>query len=108
LPAAAEFARLARLTVAGLATRIGFSYDEVEDLRIAVGEACSLLVTPERGGDPLELVFRVRPSRLDIDVTGPLDPRAAAEDGLSRLILEAVVDEFEVDQTGVRLVKMRR
>ena len=108
LPAAAEFARLARLTVAGLATRIGFSYDEVEDLRIAVGEACSLLVTPERGGDPLELVFRVRPSRLDINVSGPIDPRLAAEDGLSRQILEAVVDEFELDQDGVRLVKMRR
>ena len=50
----------------------------------------------------------MRPSRLDIDVSGPIDPRLAAEDGLSRQILEAVVDEFELDQDGVRLVKMRR
>jgi len=107
LPAAAEFAQLARLTVAGLATRIGFSYDEVEDLRIAVGEACSLLVTVDRGRSTLELVFRVHPSRLDIDVTGPLDPRVAAEEGLSRQILEAVVDEFELDQDRVRLTKLR-
>ena len=40
----------------------------------------------------------MRPSRLDIDVSGPVDPRVAAEDGLSRQILEAVVDEFEVEQ----------
>jgi hypothetical protein len=45
---------------------------------------------------------------LDIDVSGPVDPRVAAEDGLSRQILEAVVDEFEVERDGVRLVKMRR
>src|SRR3954454_18979785 len=96
LPAAAEFARLARLTVAGLATRVGFSYDEVEDLRIAVGEACSLLVTPERPGGSRELVFRVDPGRLVIDVSGPADPRLAAEEGLSRTILEAVVDEFDI------------
>ena len=107
LPAAAEFARLARLTVAGLATRIGFSYDEVEDLRIAVGEACSLLVTNERTGSALELVFLIQPSRLEIDVSGPVDPRASAEDGLSKQILEAVVDEFELGPAGVRLVKHR-
>ena len=79
----------------------------MEDLRIAVGEACSLLVTAERGGTPLELVFRIHPEKLQIDVTGPLDPREAADEGLSRLILEAVVDEFEVDQDRVRLTKLR-
>jgi anti-sigma regulatory factor (Ser/Thr protein kinase) len=106
LPAAAEFARLARLTVAGLANRIGFSYDEVEDLRIAVGEACSLLMSGERSGS-LELVFRIQPSQLEIVVTGTVDPRAAAADGLSRQILEAVVDVFDLGPDRVRLVKHR-
>ena len=79
----------------------------MEDLRIAVGEACSLLVTSDRDSAPMELVFHIQPGRLDIDVTGPLDPREAADEGLSRLILEAVVDEFEVDQDRVRLTKLR-
>src|SRR3954454_23315644 len=108
LPAAAEFARLARLTVAGLATRLGFSYDEVEDLRIAVGEACSLLVTSQRDGASLELVFRIDPARLVIDATGPGDPLGGAEEGLSQTILEAVVDEFDIRSGGVHLVKHRR
>jgi hypothetical protein len=65
------------------------------------------MVTTERAGPPLELVFRIHPSRLDIDVTGPVDPRSSAEDGLSRQILEAVVDEFELGPDGVRLMKHR-
>ena len=57
LPAAPEFVRLARLTCAGLATRIGMGYDEVEDLRIAVGEACSLLIGAGARKGTLTLTF---------------------------------------------------
>ena len=40
VPAAPEYLRLVRLTAAGLASRLGFTFDEVEDLRIAVDELC--------------------------------------------------------------------
>ena len=109
VPAAPAFARLARLTVAGLATRVGFTYDEVEDLRIAVGEACSLLVSTDDTPATIELVFRVRPESLDITVTGEHsgDPREAADAGLSRQILEAVVDSYDLHPRGVHLSKRR-
>ena len=44
VPADTRYARLARLTAASLAGRDGFTYDEVEDVRIAVSEACALLL----------------------------------------------------------------
>src|SRR3989475_12707102 len=40
VPAVPEYLRLVRLTAAGLASRMGFTFDEVEDLRIAVDELC--------------------------------------------------------------------
>ena len=58
-------------------------------------------------GAALELVFRIQPSRLEIEARSPTDPRTAAEEGLSTQILEAVVDEFRVDADGVHLVKHR-
>lgn len=44
IPAEPRFARLLRLTVASIAGRVGFNFDEVEDVRIAVSEASALLL----------------------------------------------------------------
>ena len=106
LPAAPEYARVARLAVAGLATRLGFSYDDVEDLRIAVGEVCSILAADDTGGR-LTLLYRLHPAVLEVEAStqGGGPPLKVAE--LSDQILDAVVDEhaIDVDARTIRLVK---
>jgi serine/threonine-protein kinase RsbW len=99
VPAAPEFVRLARLTAAGLATRIGMGYDEVEDLRIAVGEACSLLIGTGARPGSLSLAFTLGEDRVTIDVTGAFgaDGGEPVDTALSDQILDAVVDEHGVD-----------
>lgn len=44
VPADGAFVSVLRTTTAGLAARLDFSIDDIEDLRIAVGEACSLVL----------------------------------------------------------------
>jgi serine/threonine-protein kinase RsbW len=109
VPAAPEFVRLARLTAAGLATRIGMGYDEVEDLRIAVGEACSLLIGTGARTGSLSLAFTLGDDRVTIDVTGDFDGDAGepVDTALSDQILDAVVDDHgvEVAADHVWLVK---
>lgn len=41
VPASAEYIDLVRLTLYGLAVKIGFSYEEIEDMKVAVSEACN-------------------------------------------------------------------
>ncbi len=41
VPCQPEYVSVVRLAVLGLCGRISLSYDEVEDLRLAVGEACA-------------------------------------------------------------------
>jgi serine/threonine-protein kinase RsbW len=113
VPAAPEYARIARLTVSGLATRLGFTYDEVEDLRIAVGEACSLLLGAGGRQGTLTLVYALTGDSIAIEAIGDFTDgdgtdRADAI-GLTDQILQAVVDEHEVDDAGwrVRMVKHR-
>ena len=39
VPAKPQYVSVIRLTISGLAVRVGFTYDEIEDLKIATSEA---------------------------------------------------------------------
>ncbi len=109
LPALPEYARIVRLTAAGLASRLGFTYDEVEDLRIAVGEACSHLLGVDGRDGTLIVTYHLGPDQITIEAEGDFadgDVEDPSGD-LSAQILEAVVDEHQLDGRRVRLVKRR-
>lgn len=113
MPADPEFLRLARVTAMGLASRLSFTFDEIEDLRIAIDELCFTVVGPKGRPGTLELEYEIIPG--GIRVTGSArveEPVAEARlSDLSELILAAVADEHEVRNDGgtpsFRLVKCR-
>src|SRR5919197_3598599 len=75
IPAALEFVRIARLTASGVASRVGFDVEEIEDLRVAVDELSSILVD-STGAELLELAFT--PSDDGIEIEGRTRIDAAA------------------------------
>ena len=108
LPAVPEYARIVRLTAAGLASRLGFSYDEVEDLRIAVGEACSHLMGNDGREGSLAVTYTLRSDSITIEAVGDFaEASEGAVAALSAQILDAVVDTHELDPKRVLLVKQR-
>ncbi len=113
MPATPQLLRVARLTAAGLASRLGFSFDEVEDLKIAVDELCFAMVGTRGGEGSLTLDYRLEADGLTIEgVSNALPPVTRDASGeLSDLILTAVVDEHEISHSdGVlrfRLLKRR-
>ena len=68
IPADGAFVSVLRTTTAGLAARLDFPIDDIEDLRIAVGEA-SAMVLPE-ADETADLVCRffMSPGRLTVTV----------------------------------------
>jgi serine/threonine-protein kinase RsbW len=98
VPALPEFLRVARVTASGLATRIGFSLDEVDDLRLALDELCYALIGKGDGGGELELRYTLDDSSLQIH--GSAHAPIATDDltlgDFSRQILTALVDEHNV------------
>ena len=112
MPAVPQLLRVARLTAAGLAGRLGFNFDEIEDVKIAVDELCFALVgTKGRDGD-LTVTYRLLADALEIEGEGSFSGAAhPVPSELSAQILAAVVDEHELtrdgDQLRFRLRKQR-
>ena len=105
IPALLAYVRLPRVAIAGLATRSGFSYDEVEDLRLAVGEVCQVLLDGTDRDGNLTIDFTIARGTIDVQVA--IDAPPGRHDGLAeRLaeqILAATVGTFEVDDDGRRI-----
>ncbi|MGH9177464.1 MAG: ATP-binding protein [Acidimicrobiales bacterium] len=114
VPATPEFLRLARVTASGLASRLGFTYDEVEDLRLAIDELCFALIGSRGRRGTVDIRYSVTDEALEVEGMGSFDddetdPMLAA---FSRQILAALVDEYEVyrsdgGQACFRLLKRR-
>ncbi|MBW3537581.1 MAG: hypothetical protein KY395_07420 [Actinobacteria bacterium] len=97
VPATPEFVRLARVTATGLASRAGFSIDEVEDLRLAIDELCFTLIGAK--GRPGQLALRYRLDGSALEVVGAVNGTEGVVPHLSEWsdkILDALVDEHEM------------
>ena len=57
IPAEGAYASVVRTTAAGLAARLDFTIDDIEDLRIAIGEATALAMAAADAGTDLVACF---------------------------------------------------
>jgi serine/threonine-protein kinase RsbW len=76
VPAEGAYVSVLRTMTAGLAARQDFTVDDIEDLRIAIGEACALVLSQASAGGDLEADFRQTPGTLTISVRVETDHRA--------------------------------
>jgi len=120
LPASAEYVDIVRLNLYGIASKMGFSYEEIEDMKVAVSEACnnSVLYAYSQEGGMVEVLFQVTPDSLSItvrdegesfDSVGAVGDRSLHDKDLSEVqigglgfyLMEALMDEVSVtNQTG--------
>ena len=69
LPAEGAYLSVLRTATAGLAARLDFTLDEIEDLRIAVDEACGLLLSQASPGASLDCDFTLGEDSVTITVS---------------------------------------
>ena len=115
MPADPEFLRLARVTAMGLASRLSFTIDEIDDLRIAIDELVFGLIGTRGRVGQVHMTYRLQPEGLEVEGSGAFDDGLVAPGltDLSELILDAVADEHELipatggDAPRFRLLKRR-
>ncbi len=96
LPAEGAYLSVLRTATAGLAARLDFTLDEIEDLRIAVDEACAMLLSQAVPGANLECSFTLGPDVMTIAVSVPcLDPQQPASDTFAWTVLTALAGSVD-------------
>jgi serine/threonine-protein kinase RsbW len=79
-----------------LAMRMDYDLDSVEDLRLAVDEACATLVLVAAGDSPLTVVFETTRAGLHIDAWVPTtEGTDVPRDGFGWAVLQTLVDGVE-------------
>ena len=113
VPAKPEFLHLMRAVVASIGARRDLSFDDIDDLQIAIDEAGSYLLAVASGDSSFELEVEsdAKTVAVIIKITGPLGqwPPANGEDSLAWKVLSGLTDraEFLVDEAspGISLAK---
>jgi serine/threonine-protein kinase RsbW len=96
LPAEGAYLSVLRTATAGLAARLDFTLDEIEDLRIAVDEACAMLVRQAVPGSSLECGFTLGNGMMTIAVSVPCrEPQQPASDTFAWTVLTALAGSVD-------------
>jgi serine/threonine-protein kinase RsbW len=66
IPASPAYVKVVRLVASGIATRLKFTLDEIEDLKIAVDELAAYFTGIQGRQGRLEILFRVHEDRIEI------------------------------------------
>src|SRR5438552_18911878 len=81
VPADGSYLAVLRTATAGLAARLQFTLDEIEDLRIAVDEACAILLAIAPAQTDVTSEFTVTDHALSIELSVLVADRAAPPSG---------------------------
>lgn len=123
-PAKPEYVGVVRLVVSGIANRMGYTYDEIEDIKIAVSEACGNAVQhayEDQEGE-VKITCGVHENRLEMTIedsgktfaddvkrqSAPVEATAEIESlhegGLGLFLIEALMDDVSISKdNGVKV-----
>ena len=102
LTAGSEYLSTVRAVAADLALQQDMTLDEVDDLRLAVDEACSMLVPLALPGAELVCRFSLGVEEIRVRCSVPSDGQRPAVDGFPWQVLVTLTDAVrcEVDSDG--------
>lgn len=122
IPCRAEWVALARLAVAAFASRLHFPIDDIEDVKLAVAEACTNAIQHAQGSTMIDLRCETTPEGLRVNVRdfgrGTALEKIASRDlndarvgGLGVFLIRSLMDDVSYDvhsENGTNLTMSKK
>ena len=122
LPSKAEYVSIARLAASVISNTVGFDIEDIDDIKVAVGEACNNAVLHGNNEEEVyEIAFKLSDEKIHIEVKDNgigFDEEKYEEpdlenlkgNGLGIYIMKSLMDEVDIiandkDGTTLKLVK---
>ncbi len=115
VPSRAEYAKTVRMTASALVSRMGMTFDDVDDVRMATEEAFVYACDHEPQTGVVDIDFLLLDEQIEVrvnlgdSVSVVADEEAERRAGYATFILRSVCDHFEMssDESGsyLRVVK---
>ena len=126
-----EFVGVVRLAISGVAARLNFTIDEIEDIKISVSEACTNVIQHAYGsssnpetdiieikayivGESLEIIVKDFGKGFDLSIIGTPEQRKKSEEkmglGLGLTFIKSLMDDtnFESIQGKGTTIQMKK
>jgi serine/threonine-protein kinase RsbW len=94
MAATPQWLSVARTVAERLAAQADFHPDAIEDIRLAVDEACTAAAAQTRTGATIRCVFTVAPGHMDIEISTPAGHTPAPFAPLAWRLLRALTDSL--------------
>lgn len=102
-----EYVGIIRLTTSGIANKIGFSIDDIEDMKVAVSEACTNAIK-HSNDDIFYITYTMLENGLTIEISDKgegynienipqPDLENPKENGLGLFIIQTLMDDVSVE-----------
>jgi serine/threonine-protein kinase RsbW len=111
LPADSAYLSVLRTATAGLAARLDFTIDEIEDLRIAVDEACAMLLPQASVDADIVCEFELAHHTIGVDVSVlTVDGQQPSRDTFAWTVLSALAGDVDssADAEGRVTISLRK
>lgn len=109
IPCKPDYISLVRLTTSAIAHNLNLNIDEIEDIKVCIGEACVNVINQNREDD-ISIHFEVEEKKLTIKVKAVVesigdDPDSFKDAELGLLIIKSLMDEANFTDQGIDMVK---
>ncbi|NLI38042.1 MAG: hypothetical protein GX384_01680 [Clostridiaceae bacterium] len=101
VPSKPEYVSVVRLTASGIASRMGFDIDDIEDIKVSISEVINRMIDKRISFDGIKIDFHLYSDliRIDFRLSGssPRDIFESEEGNFALEIIRSLMDEVNLN-----------